>query len=71
MSTNFSLRSRSQDTASCPIDENARAVDVVGVVAGQPDSGRGKVYILEYSRPITSGASYALPGRILELAVKP
>jgi hypothetical protein len=34
-------------------------------------SGRGKVYILEYSRPTTSGASYALPGRILELAVKP
>jgi mono/diheme cytochrome c family protein len=34
-------------------------------------SGRGKVYILEYSRPTTSSASYALPGRILELAVKP
>lgn len=34
-------------------------------------SGRGKVYILEYSRPTTSAASYALPGRILELAAKP
>ena len=34
-------------------------------------SGRGKVYILEYSRPTTSSASYALPGRILDLAVKP
>jgi len=34
-------------------------------------SGRGRIYILEYSRPTTSGASYALPGRILELAVKP
>ncbi len=33
-------------------------------------SGRGKVYICEYSRPTTSSASYALPGRILELAVK-
>ena len=33
-------------------------------------SGRGKVYICEYSRPTTSAASYALPGRILELAVK-
>jgi glucose/arabinose dehydrogenase/mono/diheme cytochrome c family protein len=33
-------------------------------------SGRGKVYILEYSRPTTSAASYALPGRILELAVR-
>lgn len=34
-------------------------------------SGKGKVYILEYSRPTNSSASYALPGRILELAVKP
>jgi glucose/arabinose dehydrogenase/mono/diheme cytochrome c family protein len=34
-------------------------------------SGRGKIYILEYSRPTTSAASYALPGRILELAVDP
>jgi glucose/arabinose dehydrogenase len=34
-------------------------------------SGRGKIYILEYSRPTTSSASYALPGRIIELAVKP
>jgi hypothetical protein len=33
-------------------------------------SGRGKVYICEYSRPTTSSASYALPGRVLELAVK-
>lgn len=33
--------------------------------------GRGKVYVLEYSRPTTSSGSYALPGRILELAVKP
>ncbi len=34
-------------------------------------SGKGKVYILEYSRPTSSKGSYALPGRILELAVKP
>ena len=34
-------------------------------------SGRGKVYICEYSRPTTSSASYALPGRVLELSVKP
>jgi glucose/arabinose dehydrogenase/mono/diheme cytochrome c family protein len=34
-------------------------------------SGKGKVYILEYSRPTNNAASYALPGRILELAVKP
>ena len=33
-------------------------------------SGKGKVYILEYSRPTNSTASMALPGRILELAVK-
>ena len=33
--------------------------------------GRGKVYICEYSRPTTSSASYALPGRILEVAAKP
>ena len=34
-------------------------------------SGKGKVYILEYSRPTNSTGSMALPGRILELAVKP
>jgi len=33
--------------------------------------GRGKLYICEYSRPTTSSASYALPGRILEFAVSP
>jgi glucose/arabinose dehydrogenase/mono/diheme cytochrome c family protein len=32
-------------------------------------SGKGKVYILEYSRPTDSKGSYALPGRILELSV--
>jgi glucose/arabinose dehydrogenase/mono/diheme cytochrome c family protein len=32
--------------------------------------GRGKVYICEYSRPMNSAASYALPGRVLELSVK-
>ncbi|MSR65851.1 MAG: c-type cytochrome [Pedosphaera sp.] len=34
-------------------------------------SGKGKVYILEYSRPTDRKGSYALPGRILELFVKP
>jgi len=34
-------------------------------------SGIGKVYICEYSRPTNTAGSYALPGRILELAVKP
>ncbi len=34
-------------------------------------SGNGKVYILEYSRPTDRKGSYALPGRILELSVKP
>lgn len=33
-------------------------------------SGKGRVYILEYSRGTNSGTSYGLPGRILELAVK-
>jgi len=33
-------------------------------------SGKGKVYICEYSRPTNSAASFALPGRILELSVK-
>jgi glucose/arabinose dehydrogenase/mono/diheme cytochrome c family protein len=33
-------------------------------------SGKGKVYILEYSRPTDRKGSYALPGRILELSVK-
>ena len=34
-------------------------------------SGKGKVYILEYSRATDRKGSYALPGRILEVAVKP
>ena len=34
-------------------------------------SGRGKVYVCEYSRGTNHAASYAMPGRILELAVKP
>ena len=34
-------------------------------------SGQGKVYICEYSRGTNHPASYAIPGRILELAVKP
>lgn len=33
-------------------------------------SGKGKLYICEYSRPTTSAGSFALPGRILELAVQ-
>jgi glucose/arabinose dehydrogenase/mono/diheme cytochrome c family protein len=33
-------------------------------------SGPGKIYICEYSRPTSSAGSFALPGRILELAVK-
>jgi len=31
----------------------------------------GKIFICEYSRPTNSSGSYALPGRILELSVKP
>ena len=34
-------------------------------------SGKGKVYVLEYSRPTDRKGSYALPGRILELSTKP
>ncbi|HEX4646868.1 MAG TPA: PQQ-dependent sugar dehydrogenase [Verrucomicrobiae bacterium] len=34
-------------------------------------SGQGKIYICEYSRPTNNMASYSLPGRILELEVKP
>ncbi len=34
-------------------------------------SGKGKVFILEYSRPTDRKGSYALPGRILELSAKP
>ena len=34
-------------------------------------SGRGKVYICEYSRSTNSSGSYAPPGRVLELSVKP
>ena len=33
-------------------------------------SGKGKVYICEYSRPTNNAGSFALPGRILELALK-
>jgi glucose/arabinose dehydrogenase/mono/diheme cytochrome c family protein len=34
-------------------------------------SGAGKIFICEYSRGTTNAMSYALPGRILELALKP
>ena len=34
-------------------------------------SGKGKIYISEYGRATNSYASYSLPGRILELSVKP
>lgn len=34
-------------------------------------SGKGKIYISEYGRATNSFASYSLPGRILELSVKP
>ena len=33
--------------------------------------GPGKLFICEYSRPTNNAASYSLPGRILELSVKP
>ena len=33
-------------------------------------SGRGKIYLCEYSRPTNNQVSYSLPGRILELSVK-
>ena len=34
-------------------------------------SGKGKVYICEYTRSVTFKGSLALPGRILELAATP
>jgi len=34
-------------------------------------SGLGKIYICEYSRGTNNAISYSLPGRIIELAVKP
>ncbi len=34
-------------------------------------SGRGKIYISEYGRATNSAGSYTLPGRIIEMAVKP
>ena len=34
-------------------------------------SGRGKIYISEYGRATRSTQSYTLPGRIIELSVKP
>lgn len=33
--------------------------------------GRGRIFILEYTRPTTREGGFALPGRVLELAVKP
>ena len=32
--------------------------------------GKGKIFVLEYSRGTTNAMSYVLPGRVLELAVK-
>lgn len=34
-------------------------------------SGRGRIYISEYGRATNSAGSYTLPGRIIEMAVKP
>ncbi len=34
-------------------------------------AGKGKVYICEYSRPTRNHLPFSLPGRVLELAVKP
>ena len=49
-------------------------IDTILAPLGRPIdlhlSGRGKIYICEYTRPTTTAAGYALPGRILELAVK-
>ena len=33
-------------------------------------SGKGTVYVCEYSRGTNSAASYSLPGRIIELRMK-
>jgi glucose/arabinose dehydrogenase len=33
--------------------------------------GKGKIYICEYSRPTNNNLPYGLPGRILELALRP
>jgi hypothetical protein len=32
--------------------------------------GKGRIFVLEYSRATTNAMSYVLPGRVLELAVK-
>lgn len=34
-------------------------------------AGKGKIYVCEYSRGTNNASSYSLPGRIVELAVKP
>ena len=41
----------------------ARPLDIV-------QQGKGKLYLLEYSRPLTSKGSLGFPGRILELGTK-
>ncbi|HVY69082.1 MAG TPA: PQQ-dependent sugar dehydrogenase, partial [Verrucomicrobiae bacterium] len=33
-------------------------------------AGKGKIYVIEYSRPTNNALPFALPGRILELSVK-
>ena len=53
----------------------AARVETVLAPLGRPIdvhvSGPGRVYICEYSRGTNSATSFALPGRILELAVNP
>ncbi len=67
------------DVLQARLQKNAKGIyeaNIATVLAalGRPIdlhlSGQGKIYICEYSRGTHSAASYSLPGRIIELAVK-
>lgn len=67
------------DVLQIRLKKNPQALYEAGVHSflaplGRPvdihQNGRGRVYILEYSRPTTPSLSYSMPGRIIELSVE-
>ena len=67
------------DVLQIRLKKNSQALYEAGVHSflaplGRPvdihQNGRGRVYILEYSRPTTPSLSYSMPGRIIELSVE-
>ena len=52
------------------LDEVAQLLAPLGRPMDVHLGGKGRIFVLEYSRGTTNAMSYVLPGRVLELAVK-